>query len=419
VRVLGHALAALSALAALPVGAGALLVRPRWWTGLPERLGMQPRLAPGSVWIHAAAVGEIRSTSRLVERLLGHGRAVCTTATNGPGRELMRRTRPDLSCHFAPLDHPWCVGLALARVAPAALVLVETELWPCWIVGAQRRGIPVLVVSGRISDRSFPRYRRMRRIMEPALRRLHAVGARSEIDAERFCALGAPPERVVVTGDLKLDVGEEAAPLAPDLERLLGDAPLLAAGSTHAGEERAVLDALEAAERTGFAPSLVLVPRHPSRASEVERLLRERGRRWRRRTQAGDEPLAAGEVLLVDTMGELAALYGRADAAFVGGTLVPVGGHNLLEPAAAGRPVLFGPYTANARHVVEILEDCGAGRCVADAAQLAEAVVELLGDRAAARALGERGRQALRDHRGSTQRSEALIEAAIAAAPVR
>jgi 3-deoxy-D-manno-octulosonic-acid transferase len=151
----------------------------------------------------------------------------------------------------------------------------------------------------------------------------------------------------------------------------------------------------------------------------VERLLRERGRRWRCRTQAGEEPLAAGEVLVVDTMGELAALYGRADAAFVGGTLVPVGGHNLLEPAAAGLPVLFGPHTENVRHVVGILEDCGAGRRVADAAQLAEAVVELLGDRAAARVRGQRGRQALRDHRGSTQRSEALIEAAIASAPVR
>jgi 3-deoxy-D-manno-octulosonic-acid transferase len=418
VRVVGHALAALSALAALPVGAGALLVRPRWWLGLPERLGRQPRLAPGSVWIHAAAMGEMRSVSRLVELLLGHGRAVCTTATNGPGRELMRRARPDLPCHFAPLDHPWCVELALARVAPAALVFVETELWPSWIAGAQRRGIPAVVVSGRISDRSFPRYRHMRRIMEPALRRLHAVGARSEVDAERFRALGAAPERVVVTGDLKLDVDEGASRLAPDLERLLGEAPLLVAGSTRSGEEPAVLDAFEAAEREGLALSLVLVPRHPERAPEVERLLRERGRRWRRRTQAGETPLAAGEVLLVDTVGELAALYGCADVAFVGGTLVPVGGHNLLEPAAVGRPVLFGPHTANARHAVGILEDCGAGRCVADAARLAEAVVEWLGDRAAARARGERGRQALLAHRGSAERSQALIEAAIAAAPV-
>jgi len=419
VRVFGHALAALSALAALPVGAGALLVRPRWWVGLPERLGVQPRLAPGSVWIHAAAVGEIRSASRLVERLLGHGRSVCITATNGPGRELMRRLRPDLPCHFAPLDHPWCVGLALDRVAPAALVFVETELWPSWIAGAQGRGIPALVVSGRISDRSFPRYRLLRPIIEPALRRLEAVGARSELDAERFRALGAPPERVVVTGDLKLDVDEQAAPLAPDLERLLGEVPLLVAGSTRAGEEGAVLEAFEAAERKGLAPALVLVPRHPTRTPEVERLLRERGRSWRRRTQAGEARLAAGEVLLVDTVGELAALYGRAQVAFVGGTLVPVGGHNLLEPAAAGCPVLFGPHTANARHAVEILEGCRAGRCVADAAQLAEAVVEWLGDPAGARARGERGRQALRAHRGSAERSQALIEAAIAAAQVR
>jgi 3-deoxy-D-manno-octulosonic-acid transferase len=417
-RAVGHGLAALTAAAALPLAAGVLALRPRWRVGLGERLGARPRLAAGSVWIHAASVGEIYAATRLVDRLIAKGRRVCTSTVTLAGREVMRRGRPQLPCHLAPLDHPWCVEAALARVAPALLVLVETELWPVWIAAAQRRGIPVVIVSGRLSDRSFPRYRRFGRLIGPTLRRLRAVGARSEADAERFRALGAPRERVIVTGDLKLDVDEKALPLAADLERLLGDARLLVAGSTHPGEELAVLDALEAAERAGLPVSLVLAPRRPERAEELVRLVRERGRAVRRRTAPGVDPLAHAEVLVLDTLGELAAVYGRAEVAFVGGTLVPVGGHNVLEPVAVGRPVLFGPHTANVRHAVEILEASGAGRCVAGPAQLAAALVELLGDGQAARARGEEGRRALRAHRGSAERSESLVESVLAAAPV-
>jgi 3-deoxy-D-manno-octulosonic-acid transferase len=299
-------------------------------------------------------------------------------------------------------------------VAPAALVLVETELWPSWIAAAHRRGVPVLLVSGRVSDRSFPRYRRIGRIASPALRRLRAVGARTQMDAERFCALGAPAERVTVTGDLKLDLEETAPPLAPDLERVLAGTVLLVAGSTHAGEEGAALDALAAAERAGIEASLVIAPRHRERFSEVKRLVRAGGRAVRRRTRVGEARLASGEVLLLDTVGELSAVYARATVAFVGGTLVPVGGHNVLEPAQAGRPVLFGRHTANIRHAVEILEECGAGRCVDGPEQLAKAVVELLSDLGAARALGEAGRQTLRVHRGSAERTEALLETVLA-----
>ena len=415
-RAAGHALAAVAALVALPVVLGGLLLRPRWRIGLPERLGARPRMGPGCIWIHAAGVGEIRAATRLVDRLLAAGHAVCTSTVGVMGREVMRRWRPEVPCHLAPLDHPWCVDAALARVRPAVLVLVETELWPSWIAAAHRRRIPVVVVSGRVSDRSFPRYRRFGRIIGPTLRRLHMVGARTDTDSERFRALGAAPERVIVTGDLKLDLDEAPPRLAPDLERLLGDEPILVAGSTHPGEERAALGALEAAERAGLSLSLVLAPRQTQRAGEVVRLVRAHRRAVRRRTRPGSGVLAAGEVLVLDTVGELSALYARADVAFVGGTLVPVGGHNVLEPAWAGRPVLFGRHTANVRHAVDLLESCGAGRRVDDAAQLASAAVELLGDRPGARARGEEGRQALRAHSGSAERSQSLVESALAAA---
>ena len=406
--------AALTAVVGAPVGAAALLLRPRLWTGLPERLGAWPRLPSGSVWVHAAAVGEIRAASRLVELLRKRDRFVCTSTWTLPGRAAMRGWHPEVPCHLAPIDHPWCVEVALARVAPALLVLVETELWPSWIAAAQRRGIPVVLVSGRLSDRSFPRYRRFAPLVAGTLGRLRAVGARSEVDAERFRSLGTPAERVTVTGDLKLDVAEAPPPPSRDLAEILSGARFWVAGSIHAGEEVPVVEAFEAALRAGHPHALVMAPRHPPRSREVERMLRRRGHRTRRRTRPGAGPLAPGDVLVLDTVGELASVYGRAEAAFVGGSLVPVGGHNVLEPASVGRPVLFGPHTQNVGQPVEILERAGAGQRVADAAELGRALIELLADPDAARARGEAGRAALVEHRGSAERALALVEAALA-----
>jgi 3-deoxy-D-manno-octulosonic-acid transferase len=387
-----------------------LALRPSWRVGLRERLGAQPVLPPGAIWVHAASVGEILAASKLVDHLHKSGRAVCTSTVTLAGREVMRRARPDVPCHLAPIDHPWCVDAALARVRPAALVLIETELWPSWIAAAARRGVPVALVSGRVSDHSYPRYQRLSGIIAPALRRIGALGARTAADAERFLRLGAREESVRVTGDLKLEPAQDAPPLAPDLASVLGAAKLFVAGSTHPGEEIAALEALAYAERSGAPAALVLAPRRRERADEVARIVRASGRTLRRRTALGQGSLAAGQVLVLDTVGELAPVYARAEVAFVGGTLAPVGGHNVLEPVFAGRPVLFGPHTENSRHAVEIVESIGAGERVADAAALGPALAALLLDPGAARRRGEEGRRALAAHRGSAERSARLIE---------
>jgi 3-deoxy-D-manno-octulosonic-acid transferase len=413
-RAVGHSVAAVAALAAAPLALAALALRPDWRVGASERLGAAPALAPGALWVHGASVGEILAAARLVDRLRKAGHSLVTSTQTAAGRDVMRRARPEVPCQLAPLDHPWCVERALARVRPAALVLIETELWPCWIAAADRRGVAVVLVSGRVSDRSFSRYRRARPLVGRTLRRLRAVGARTPEDARRLRCLGVPPESIEVTGDLKLDCDEHPRPLAADLERVCGSAPLFVAGSTHAGEERAALSALRAVEEAGLSAALVLAPRRLERADEVERIARGEGRSVRRRTAVGRAPLRPGDVLLLDSVGELASLYARADVAFVGGSLAPKDGHNVLEPVFCGRPALFGPHTRNVEHAVQILEGCGAGRRVADAGDLGRAAVELLADPAAARASGARGRDALGRHRGSAERAARLVERAVA-----
>jgi 3-deoxy-D-manno-octulosonic-acid transferase len=412
-RAVEHSLAALSAIAAAPVAVGLLAARPSWRVGIRERLGALMSRPPGAIWIHGASVGEILAASRLVDQLRRAGGDVFTSTATVSGRDLMRRTRPEVPCQLAPLDHPWCVNAALDCVSPAALVLVESELWPTWIAASVRREIPVVLVSGRVSDRAFARYRRLGGIAARTLRRLTAIGARTAADADRFRALGADPSRVSVTGDLKIDSAGESQPIAAELDRVIGATPLFVAGSTHPGEEVAVLAAMDAIERAGLGAALILAPRQIERVAEVERLSVEAGRTTRRRSALSDGQLGCGDVLVLDTMGELASLYSRADVAFVGGSLVPVGGHNILEPALVGCPVVFGRHTGDIRHAVEILAECGAGRCVADAAGLGRAVVEVLGRPTAALAEAQRGKEILLGHCGSTERAGALIESAL------
>ncbi len=410
---LGHSLSALSAVVGAPLLAGGLLLRPHWRVGIDERLGRREEGPRGAAWVHGASVGEIRAATRLIDAITRRGVPVAATTTTTTGRDLLRRIRPEVPSALAPFDHPWCVERALEAVAPRALVLVETELWPVLISAAHRRDVPVAVVSARISERSFPRYRRVAPLLQNTIRRLACIGARGERDAERFVALGVAPHRVEVTGDLKLEPPVDAARVAPDLEAILGEVPLLVAGSTHEGEEAAALSALAAAEAAGIPLALVIAPRHPARGEAAAQVCEQAGRLVRRRSNAGFSTLAPGEVLLLDTLGELAGLYARCEVAFVGGTLSPVGGHNVLEPLQQGRPVVFGPHVENAAESAKLALTTGAGFQVEDVAGLRERVLELLQNPQKTRARADAAREKLEAHRGATERTLALLDQAL------
>jgi len=394
------------------------LARPGWRPGAAERLGrVAPAEQSGAIWIHAASVGEAAAALQLVDELRRRGRSVRVSASTLTGRTRLTGARPDLAATLAPLDHPFAVEAALDRVRPAALVLVETELWPSWIAAAHRRGLPVIVVSGRISDRSFSRYRRFRPWLAPTFARLAAVAARSAEDSQRFAALGVPAERLSVCGDLKLEAPIPNEP-SPELLVRLGHAPLLVAGSTHPGEEAGAVEAFLRIRRAGLEAALVLAPRHPERFAAVGRWLASQPLVWRRRSDPAATPLAGGEVLLLDSMGELSSVYGRCRSAFVGGSWTPgVGGHNVLEPAFAGRPLSFGPHTANARVAVRILVEAGAGQVVVDAEALAGAWLRDLRAPSEAAARGAAGCRALAAHEGAARRSADRIEDVLSEGP--
>ena len=376
-----------------------------------QRLGAGPRIAK-ALWLHAASVGEVRAAAPLVERLAAAGESLLLSTMTVTGRAQCAALHPELPRRLAPLDLRPCVEAALRRSPPRGLVLVEAELWPAWIAACARRGAPVVLVSARMSDRSFRRHRALGAFIGRSLRRLAAVGARSEFDAERFVALGAPAERVHTTGDLKLDARPTVEAPAPDLADWLGRAPLVLGGSVHPGEEGALLAARAAWCEAGREAVLLLAPRHPKRVGEIVASLARAGVEARLRSRGG-APLAAGEVGVLDTLGELPGVYARATLAFVGGSLVPVGGHNPLEPVLAGTPVCFGPHMEQQRHAVALLETAGAGEGVADAEGLARAVCTALADPEAARARAAAGRRALEAHRGSSERAARLVLGAL------
>jgi len=408
--LLRHSLAALMAIGLGPLLMAALVARPKLRRGLGERFGRVPEDGIDRIWVHASSVGEALAACRLVRVLEDDGYAMRASASTIAGRNIFRQNQPELPSSLVPLDHPWCVDRAIGRGRPALSVLIETELWPNWIAGCERHDVPVVVASGRLSDRSFSRYRRVRPLLGPTLRRIDAVGARTDLDAERFVELGVPEHHVRVTGDLKLDPPAEQPALAIDLIRALADVPVVVGGSTYPNEEAALLDALEGAEKAGHGFVLVLAPRQIERAPELARFCRERRRRVHLRSQLEGRHLVPGEILILDTLGELAAMYATASIAFVGGTLVPIGGHNLVEPVHAGCPVLFGPHHENARKVVGILEVGGAGQCVRDAADLGIAITLAFDDLEACRIRGELGRENLESHRGSVGRTKQMIE---------
>jgi 3-deoxy-D-manno-octulosonic-acid transferase len=408
---------------AAPAVFAATLVRaakdPAYRTHLGERFGLGRRLAMPSIWLHAVSVGEVSAAAALVRAL--HARhpdvpLVLTTATPTGRAQAATLFGADVEVRFLPYDTAGSVRRFLARIRPLAAIIMETELWPNLLHECGRRGVPVVFASARLAARSVPRYRRFGMLFSAGLRNAW-VAAQSSADADRFIALGADPARTRVVGNLKFDMrlGEAVAENGRELRRrYLGARPVWTAGSTHEGEEELVLGAHAVLERAVRGALLVLVPRHPQRFEGVAALLERRGLVFDRRGRS-ETVRPEAQVLLLDTMGELTAFYAASDVAFVGGSLVPVGGHNLLEPAALGVPVITGPHTQNGPQIARLLIEAGGALEVADGVALAAAAGRLLADPAVRERMGESARSFVEAHRGSLARLLALIEPLLAA----
>jgi 3-deoxy-D-manno-octulosonic-acid transferase len=407
----------------------------RHWQALGERFGWGRRLnsAP-SIWLHAVSLGEMSAAAPLLRALrlkYPQYSLVLTTATLTGRARAAGLFGDGAEVRFLPYDTPGAVARFLDRIRPCLAIIVETELWPNLFAECERRGVPLMLASARLSAKSVGRYRRLGNLFRGVFSAVSLVAAQSVEDAERFIAIGAQSARTRVVGNIKFDVSLGAAAIEEGraLRASSGGArPTWIAGSTHAGEEEQVLAAHETL-RGGLPDALLLLaPRHPERFEAVADLLTRRQLRFTRRSRGGEpggperngaEPGGAepggverggAQVVLVDTVGELESLYASADAAFVGGSLVPIGGHNLLEPAALGLPVLTGPYHFNGRDIARLMLVQGAALQVGNAQELAAALARLLADPQERRRIGAIGRHIVESNRGSVARLLELIE---------
>ncbi len=402
----------------LILGAPVWLLRARWRDGLGERLGAGAKRVAHTlagrqqVWVHAVSVGEVVAIRRLVEELdarLGPGAVVISTTTR-TGQELARKYFGFARCFYFPIDLPWVVRGAMQTLRPRMLVLAESELWPNVLAECEGQGVPVVVVNARVSDRSLPRYRQLHRVWRPFLEMLTLVLAQSEEDAQRFVAIGVPPERVRVGGNLKYDAQpKQSTELVAQLKaQLPAGAKLLVAGSTLEDEEQVLLEAWPAICTRVPGAVMVLAPRHPERFARVATLAREQKAALIQRSLWNGGAVAAGSVFLLDSIGELGSVYALGALAFVGGSLVAAGGHNPLEPARLGVPVIVGTHYENFRDVVDLLRAAQALEVV-DRAKLHEAIASLLKDTDAAAAMGARGQKVFDAQAGATERAADAI----------
>ncbi len=385
--------------------------RQRW----KERFGFwRHSPTPGGIWIHAVSVGEVQAVEPLVRHLREHyprlPLTITTSTPTGSGR--VRLLFSETVFHvYCPYDLPAAVQRFVDKVRPCLLIMVETEIWPNLLAICERQGIPALLANGRLSARSARGYARLGGFSRRVFAGISAVAAQSRADADRFVELGVPQQRVRVSGSIKFDMRIPASvqEQVQVLRRAWGDRPVWVAASTHEGEDEQVLTAhRRILEKTPLA-LLVLVPRHPERFGKVAALIQRRGFQMARRSrgQACGEQI---QVFLGDTMGELLVFLGGADVAFVGGSLVRVGGHNMLEAAAQGVPVLFGPHVFNFSGIARLLRDREAAVMVQDSEVLGRQVSAWLHDASERSRVGENGRQVVEENRGALQRLVALVD---------
>ena len=408
-------------LAVLPAAALGALRRGGGAGGLRERFGRLPAAVnPGrrpSIWVHAVSVGEALTARPLLRALRtaypGHRLVVSTTTATG--RRVARGFggEVDAVC-YAPFDFPWFVNRALDRIAPALVLVVDTEIWPNLLRACRRRGVGAAIVNGRLSDRSYRRYRLVRRGLRRVLADVGRVCAQTEEWGRRFVAIGAEPARVTVTGSLKFD----AAAAPPGAAGGAGDGgglraafafargrPVVIAASTLRGEEEPVLRAFARVRGASSDALLVIAPRHPERFGEARRIAERAGNRVVMRSALDPGRAPRAEVVILNTLGELGRLFDVASAVFVGGSLVPAGGHNLIEPAAFGRAIVVGPHMENFADVAREFISRGAAIQVRGADELPEALAGLMRDGERRRRLGEAAAALVSANRGATRRT--------------
>lgn len=377
------------------------------------------RFSGGSLWVHAVSVGEVAAARAMapgLKKQFPHLPMVLSTITE-TGQAAARETVPEADAHiYFPADFSWNVRRFLEAYRPQVFVLMETELWPNFLTMTQKRGGKVFMMNARLSDRSFPRYLKYRRVMDPVFSALSGVCVQTEMDRERFERLGIPAERVEVTGNCKFDVEFPTLTAEERAEQreawgILPHQPVAVAGSTHRTEEALALFAFQQVKRNVDDPCLIVVPRHPERFGEVAQLVERRGMRLRRTSEMAQTPPPAGEpaeVILVDQMGILARTYGLGDVAIVAGSFCRTGGHNLLEAAAHRIPVIYGPNMKNQRELERLFSAAEAGTQVSEEG-LVDSLVSFFLDPELRREEGEKAYQVLEANRGSARKNLEML----------
>jgi 3-deoxy-D-manno-octulosonic-acid transferase len=406
---------------------GAALLSLPWWlvqmvrlgkyrSGLGERLGFVPArlrsVNPGCIWVHAVSVGEVLAVSQLITELQQKypERQILVSTTTATGQSLARQRFGEDRVFFMPLDFGFAVRRYLTTLQPRLIVIAETEFWPNLLHLARKRQTSLAIVNARISDRSFPRYRRFSWFFRRVLAEVDLFLAQTAEDAQRLREIGAATGRVQVSGNLKFDIRPNPQPaLVNGLRAAISqDSPVIVCGSTAEGEEGPLLQAFKPVQEKFPAAIMVLAPRHPERFEKVAAMIAAAGFALQRRSSwVPSQPIRSG-IFLLDSVGELAAVYELADIAFVGGNLVPTGGHNILEPAQYGAAVVVGPHTFNFREIVSIFEQGGAVKVVT-ADTLSPQFLALLSQPQERKRLGGRAKDLFTKHAGATRRTlEAL-----------
>ena len=399
-----------------------LLFARLWWRGRrapayrqrwAERIGFyQGKAAEQCIWVHAVSVGATLAAAPLIEALLTQYPQcpVLVTTTTPTGSERVQALFGDRVLHvYAPWELPGAIARLFRAFNPKMVLLLETELWPNIVAAAARRDVPVLLLNGRLSEKSQRGYARVPALVTPMLNAMTMLAVQTDDDARRFKMLGARDEQVTVTGSVKFDI--EVAPEMVALARQWRDSvgrPVWIAASTHAGEDEKVLQAHRRLLQAQPNALLILVPRHPERFNAVARLIRTQDFSLARRSEA-QYPAAEISVYLCDTMGELMQLYGFADVAWVGGSFVPVGGHNFLEPAAWQLPLLSGPHLHNFAFIAELLQQAGALQLVNSGNGLGDMLVELFSDALRRQQMGSAAQGVLAAHKGALQRVVSVV----------